>query len=381
MFNVGLIDSLKMRIELSRIKVLDTRLLEKFKKLYEASETNFEDYLDDTLNNAEPIVYIINGITYRFYVKAYINQLSKKTTDYLVLQVSAKMLKHKYFEGITKTNYLSILNDLNAFKIVEISESAFLNALISDIDICLNQLIELKNLQHATAWIKSFPRASAKPLIHHIERTNRQGKIINLGIDFNKREKATNTKPYCKIYHKGIELTTKSKVFYDTYLFPFPKYSRASFIDNLVRYEFTIKASKHKKYLLDKGLLFEHTPLKTFDDLINIDSQILTNIAKCGLPFYLEAPKPYKDFTGLKPMELIIATYMDRLISLGEDYHDLCEVLKVYGDTPKEKVQKSQMKSQINRLFDVVVAKNPLQKQKITLNEDVNKFLRNIGLK
>lgn len=363
MFNLGLIDSLKLRIKKSEIKVIDPALILPYLKFY-PDNLSFEN----SLNDAEPFTKVINGITYRYYFKTYPNK-NGYLEEYLVLQVSAKMLKSKYFEGITKNNYRDILNDINAQYVVFIPENVFLNALVSDIDICINQLIDIKSYETAISLMNNYPKSSCKPLMHTIKKVNKQGKIINLGLDFNKREKATNSRPYCKVYHKGIELQTKSAIFYNAFLSP----QKASFLDNLVRYEFTIKAYDHKKYLTEKGLLTSE--LKTFNDLINLDSKQLTNIAKSGLNHYLEPRKQKTIANDLNPIDRLISFYISELINKGSDIDDIKHVLNFY-ECP---VTKSRIKSKINQILKHLNNENPTLEKLLNENKICNQFLKNLG--
>ncbi|MEP6932082.1 MAG: hypothetical protein ABI850_18815, partial [Flavobacterium sp.] len=207
MFNTGLIDSLKIRVKLDKVKILDKRLITDFIAYYPDIETldndgNQQEQLGDNYRKAEPFTKIINGITYRFYIKAFIDS-KKLAHEYVVFQISAKMLKSKYFEGISSHNYRTIVDDINSFGVLHISRGDFLEGLVSDIDICINQLIDLKSLKTAFSLIMQHPNSGKKPLLHHISQSNTLKNTYNLNVDFNKREKATNTTPYCKIYHKG----------------------------------------------------------------------------------------------------------------------------------------------------------------------------------
>lgn len=244
-----------------------------------------------------------------------------------------------------------------------------MNALVSDIDICINQLIDIKSYETAISLMNSFPKSSCKPLLHMIKRTNKQGKILNLGLDFNKREKATNSRPYCKVYHKGIELQTKSAQFYNTFLSPM----KASFLDNLVRYEFTIKAYDHKKYLIEKNLL--KSDLKTFKDLLDIKPAELTNIAKSGLNHYLEPRKMATVVSGLNPIDTLISFYMSELINKGSDIDDLKHVLNSF-ECP---VTKSRIKTKINAILKHINNENPTIEKQLKNNEICNNFLKNFG--
>lgn len=368
MFNTGLIDSLKIRIKLDKVQVIDKRLIEDYIEYY----PNIQQLDNDTeengyeLKKAKPLTKIINGITYRIYVKAFIGK-DKLAHEYVVLQVSAKMLEYKYFEGITSKNVDIILKNINSLGIINITKNNLLDGLVSDIDICVNQLIDEKSLQSAFSLIRNFPAPSKKPLIHFISQTALNGSR-NLGIDFNKREKATNSTPYCKIYHKGYELLSKSVVFYNAYLSPM----RASVIDNLVRYEFTIKASKHKEYLCKNGL---NADFKTFGDLLSAKPKDLHLIAKTGLKCYLEKKTKSKIDTKQKPTDIVIQFYIENLIKLGFDTEKILGFTYLI-DCP---VSRSTTKSRVKKLVQKLTQDDLQKKRELEQNNRTTTFLKNLG--
>ncbi|MEG1024062.1 MAG: hypothetical protein RSF34_06315 [Flavobacterium sp.] len=405
MFNVGLIDSLKVRVKLDKVKILDKRLITDYIAYYPDIETldndgNEQQKLGDNFRKAEPFTKIINGITYRFYIKAFIDS-KKQAHEYVVFQISAKMLKEKYFEGISAENYRTIIDDINSFGVLHVKRQDFCEGLVSDIDICINQLIDIKSLKTAFSLIINNPNKGKAPLLHYINRSsnqiyytptedkksdenyNRQDEILknllevkkdvatttNLGLDFNKREKATNTAPYCKIYHKGFELLSKSIAFYKAYLEPM----KTSVIDNLVRYEFTIKAHKHKEYLCKQGYKAD---FKTFYDLLKARQDDLTKIAKSGLPHYIEAKVKSKINTELSPMDVAMQYYIENLIKLGFDKEKLLGFTYLI-DCP---VSRSRTKSKAKKLIDDLTNRDKNLTIQIQNNERSNKFLQNLGV-
>lgn len=373
MFNTGLIDSLKIRVKLEKIKIIDKRLITDFIAYYPTIEHldndgNEQTKLGDSYRKAEPFVKIINGITYRIYIKAFIDA-NKTAHEYVVFQISAKMLKEKYFEGITYKNYDCIVDDINSFGVLKISKKDFLQGLVSDIDICINQLIDLKSLNTAFSFILQNPNHGKLPLIHHISQSNTQKNTFNLGMDFNKREKASNSAPYCKIYHKGFELLSKSIVFYKAYLEPM----KASVIDNLVRYEFTIKAHKHKEYLISKGY---KANFKTLFDLLSANPKDLKEIAKSGLKHYIEPKEKSNVDKTLSPMDIMVQFYQENLIKLGFDEEKLLGFMYSI-DCP---VAKSRTKTKAKKLIDDLKNRDKNIKSEIMQNERSNQFLKNLGI-
>ncbi|MFV8323572.1 hypothetical protein [Flavobacterium sp. LS2R12] len=373
MFNTGLIDSLKIRVKLDKVQILDQRLITDYIAYYPSiqeldNEGIVNEYLGDSFRKAEPFVKIVNGITYRIYIKAFIDA-KKMAHEYVVFQISAKMLKQNYFEGITYKNYASIVDDINDFGVLKISKKDFLQGLVSDIDICINQLIDLKSLKTAFSFILQNPNSGKLPLIHHISQSNTQKNTFNLGMDFNKREKASNTAPYCKIYHKGFELLSKSIVFYKAYLEPM----KASIVDNLVRYEFTIKAHKHKEYLINKGFKAD---FKTLFDLLSSNPKDLKAIAQSGLKHYIEPKQKSNVDKELSPMDIMVQFYQENLIKLGFDEEKLLGF--TYSiDCP---VAKSRTKSKAKKLIDDLKNRDKNIKAEILQNDRSSNFLKNLGI-
>lgn len=373
MFNICTIDSLKIRVKLDKVKIIDKRLITDFIAYYPTIEAFDNDgtqhsKLGDDYRKAEPFTKIINGITYRIYIKAFIDK-NKTAHQYVVFQISAKMLKQKYFQGITAQNYGMIVEDINAFGVLKISKNDFLQGLVSDIDLCINQLIDLKSLKTAFAFILQNPNAGKLPLIHHINQSNTLKNTFNLGMDFNKREKASNAAPYCKIYHKGFELLSKSKIFYKTYLHPM----RTAVLDNLVRYEFTIKAHKHKEYLINKGFKAD---FKTLFDLLSANPNDLKLIAQSGLKAYIDPKETTNLEKDQSPTDIMLQYLFAELILSGYDTEKLLGYAH-FIDCP---VAKSRSKTKGKKLIDDLLHRNKNVKDKIQQNNRSTNFLKNLGI-
>jgi hypothetical protein len=389
MFNVALIDSLKIRVRLSAVQVIDRRMIENYIEYYpnihaldddggeiydrDSGKLYYDQHDQDKISNkAKPLTKIINGITYRVYIKAFIDS-QKMAQEYVVFQISAKMAKSDYFSGVTIKNLPGIVEDINALGWIHITQGTLLQGLISDIDICINQLIDEKSLRTAFAFINAHPNPGKKPLLHTISRTKYGVGVVNLGIDFNKREKATNTTPYCKIYHKGYELLNKSVDFYKAYLEPL----RASMLDNLVRYEFTIKAARHKRYLCDKGF---NADFKTLADLLAAREKDLRAIARSGIPHYVEPLQKPKTASELNPTQIVLQYYIKHLVQLGFDQEQLLGFTYCFPETDSGRVQKSQMKSKMKKFIEEITADDKKTNRKILENGRANSFLKALGI-
>jgi hypothetical protein len=371
MFNTGYIDSLMVRVKLSKITVIDKRFVQDYIAYYPSidrfdNDGNELERLGDKWRKAEPFVKIVNGITYRFYVKAFINP-QKIAEEYVVFQVSAKMVKKDYFNGITADNYRSIVDDINSFGFIKISYESFLQGLVSDIDICVNQLIDEKSLKTAFSLIQNFALNGKLPLIQTFQnaRTNRV-----TGMEFNKRERSTNAAPYCKIYHKGIELQSKSIDFYNAYLSPM----RSSVLDNLVRYEYTIKAHKHKQYLSTLGL--KTNELKTLFDLLKLSNNDLLKIAQNGLPCYLEKKQKQELKKEQSPTDIVLQYLVANAILNNQSEEQIFGFLP-YIDCP---VAKSRMRKKVKNLISDLTERNKNLKKQLSVQNRSNQFLKNLGI-
>ena len=369
MFNTAYIDSLKVRVKMSQVSIIDKRIITEYIKYYPTLEAldDEQDFIDEELERARPYMRIINGITYRFYPKAFINK-EKYAEEYMVFQMSAKMAKKQYFNGITIDNIEQIVDDINSLGAIYITKEKMLNGLVSDIDICINHSIDDKSLSTALALLNQSVRPGKKPLIHNINKTNNKG-VRNLGMDFNKREKATNSVPYCKIYHKGYELLSKSIDFYKAYLEPMP----AALLDKLVRYEFTIKAHKHKEYLCEKGYKAD---FKTLRDLLNAPMKDLRAIAQSGLGNYIDVRPKSKVDGQQAPTDIMMQYWLELLISKGCDRDTLLAFSYLIADPSS----RSRAKSKAARMIETLTSANDQIQIKLMSNDKAKTFLYNIGI-
>lgn len=387
MFSSVLIDSLKLRIRLDECKIIDQRIIQKYIEYYpkidgvqlvdqdtgqtfECVETIFK--LGDAYKNSTGFIDTVNGITYRIYIKSYIGN-DNLAHEYIVFGLSAKMCKKDYFKGLTHESIDSILQDINNYKIVEISKKVFLDALISDIDICTNFKISMPLYKSALHLITRNIVQGKRPLVRLVQKKTDQV-FSNLGLQFHTRENATNTCPHIKIYHKGLELQSKSLDFYKAYLEPM----QSSDLDRLIRFEFTIKTSKHKQFLKDK--LNIQSPLKTLNDVLNASQNDLKIIILSAMPHYTEKTIKQKSISNLTPTEIYTLHFIKTLIHLGADRETIMAFQFDFPQTASGAVQKSTTKSKIKKILDSVLSFSDDLRIKELNNSECADFLRSIGV-
>ena len=323
------IDSFKLRVPRVHVNFIDSKFATKYKKLYvETGEIDEHSNLDNHK------VHIEDGITSRIGI---IHSMDAEGgSEYVMFQINAKQLKKKYFEGINRKNIKTIYNYLMSFKIVYLDYSAFLDGLISDIDICYDYNITKKGMQETNQKIyESVLPHCSKYVGKPFKRKD------NTGLQFNDRAKATPSKPYCKIYHKTTELETKSEEFAKTYL-------KDIDYQNLGRFEYTIKNSKHKHYLKLK--------YQSLDDFLKIQQRTLERFFFNGIKAYTMAKDIIREYKDLSPTDRLLLEFINRLISRGSDKINIYTALNIF-DIPQEK---SRMKKKLTDLLENVDDKHQL---------------------
>lgn len=353
-----LIDSFRLRVRMSKVKVIDKRLTDEFVCYYPSINS-----MDDDLRRAQPYVKLIKGITYRFYPKSYITP-KKIAEEYLVLQISAKMAKENYFKGVSKLTIKQIYDDIINFKIFKISYKDFLDGLVTDIDFCVNSYLTPSTFKLCRKAVKSSILPSKEGLVWFPKD--------NLGIEFNKREKANNSNPHFIFYHKGNELTTNQKTvpFYRAFLEKF----KIPDLDNLFRYEFTLKNFKHVQFLQKKNIIF--SSIKTLKDMLSFPVDESMDIIRCGLPFYTDVVQ--KVIIGGKTnLDKIMQYHIHLMLQAGVSTKLITNLDSLFESGSKALYRADK---KVNSLLQDFVVANNLQ-NKVELNDLSMSYLSFFGFR
>tara|TARA_B110000037_G_scaffold80485_1_gene95928 strand:+ start:3842 stop:4927 length:1086 start_codon:yes stop_codon:yes gene_type:complete len=317
------IDSFKLRVPLVCVEIVDSKFASKYQKVFvETGE------IDEYINLDKNKVHIENGITSRIGIVHSMD--TNGGGEYIVFQINAKQLKKRYFEGINRNNIKAIYNYLMSFNLVYLNYSAFLNGLISDVDLCFDYRISRKGMQETNQKVY-------ESILPHCYKYVQKpfGRKNNTGIQFNDRAKATPSKPYCKIYHKTTELETKSEDFAKAYL------TDINF-HNLGRFEYTIKNSKHKSYLRLK--------YQSLDDFLKIQQKTLERFFFNGIKAYTTSKSIIREYKDLSPTDRLLLIMINKLIERGADKQNIYTALYNF-DIPQEK---SRMKKKLINLLENV---------------------------
>lgn len=332
--NLAKIDSFKLRFPISWVSIVNNSFNAEYQKIF-LNTGEIEPFV----NLDKHKVHSKNGITFSCGIAHYQNGTER--TEYIYLKITAKMLQHRYFLGISKSTIKTLYDYVMSLKIIDINYNLFLKGLVSDVDICFDYSCKVEVMQKINNEIYRIILPSKYRLVGKpFARKN------NTGLQFNVREKATPKSPYFKIYHKTIELTNKSEEFAIQYLKP-DQYQE------LGRVEYTIKNSRHKKAL---GIKFA-----TLDELLEISQKRFKQIIHTGIPMYT-LPKKSKNLNKkahkeLGPKDALLHGFLKVMIEKGFDKTDIYSTLNLFK---YDRLKKYRMKKIIDNLIDNVDDKKTL---------------------
>ena len=251
------IDSLKVRLPLSKVKILNDSLSEMI--CYVEKSTG--DIIDERERKSIPAGDLSKGISITFSKETQAGQFSnhnipgerKGSIEYFIMLINAKALESEYFTGITETTLFKLYEYLMKSQAVYFPFHLMDAFQCTDIDFKRDYFqdpaIQQEVLQrmHGRAIASKSHGQGVKSLFtNKVYSTSAWGKketktqAINYvtGIQFNERKTATQKAPFFKIYSKTNDLQTKSSVFAQSCL-------EGEIPQNLYRNEFTIKDKKH----------------------------------------------------------------------------------------------------------------------------------------
>ena len=288
------IDSLKVRIPLRKVKILDESINEIVLRVSEKSGEVLESKENTKTSRDE------KGIKTTFSIEQRATKFD--TIPYLIILVNAKQLGSKYFEGITTHNITDLHKYLLSLKVAQFSLNELLKSECTDIDI-------KKDFEAQDGKMKEVFKAmkdNATPSEDYDKGCKLFWKKDNKGLQFNKRETTKyTTAPFLKIYSKTLDLKGKSNIFAMAYLDNIPQ--------DLWRMEYTVKNKKHLQ-AFDIG--------NTFADLLSLSQEQLEAISQKSLKAVLEKRiKPLMQLSdNIPPKDLILVNSLIMLLDSGHQW-------------------------------------------------------------
>lgn len=247
------IDSCCIRLPLNQVKILDSNI--------EALLITIVEDTGEIVRTEEnnKITKEFKGIKSKFSIELQFNK-SNVREEHLVITINSKMLRKRYFEGITLDNISEVHKYLMEQEAVSFSLETMLTAQAVDIDFKRDftakreAVVKALNVMYKNAVPQIEIDKGARKF--HL---NKGYSGDNIGLQFNKRETTSiSTAPFMKIYYKTGDLLTKSNLFALEHLEELP--------NDLWRTEFTIKNKKH---------LAMHNMGNTLEELLSTPQEVI----------------------------------------------------------------------------------------------------------
>lgn len=351
--HVPSLDSFKWRIELSKVEVTDSNLLDHIINI--KTNTTTGEVIEETPIQSNSLKVKFD----KYHIHFAINKIFG--VEYLVVLINSKLLESDYLEGISMLNIEVVFNKIMSCKVFNCSFEVFLSeGLVSDIDIkkdVSSSATEFKDiLKLLDKGSKAHKRAK-----HGINVFTQKD---NLGAEWNTRTGASFTHPFLKIYHKGIEsLCSKNKEFFAEYL-------DVHEIADRVRIECTMKSFREaeKHGFKDNTLL---TLLKsTTDDLNRIIEHAVTSNLEPRLRTVERRTK-----SELTNTELVIFLYLTELIKeKGVSFENA--LFHILEHQPK-KQERSRLKTTLMKVYHEQIEGEKFEVK----SRSINTFFSNLGWK
>ena len=356
------VDSFRIKIPYHECKILSHEL----DQLYLTINSNTSEIINERLNNRINVGtdYMKLWIQVRSY-NALVQTKHKGTYSnlpqkYIVVTVHSKLLRSKYLDRITLKNIHLVYDAIMDYKVFYCTLKTFLNSDVLDIDFCRN--VQINNWSECKSYI-----------LEHLRRTRELNRGCyefkskdNIGLQFGTRDKSTYSNPYIKIYHKYLELTTKSKQFSEMYL-----NNAIDIATDLFRVEYTLRDKKHyKRYNLGSRLI----------DMLQIPNHKKELIASHMFSFQFDSgiykineprkkpklKKEYLDMNIKTSSDMLVYLLLQSIKNYGDMHYNL-ELL--FDELDSAQFPRSTRKRLQNR-FNDILAKLPTKEQDAILKNE-----------
>lgn len=317
------VDSLKLRIPFENVKVINQELL--------GNLILINDITGEEKGTFKERCFSVNDNGIHTYFGIEKMNITGKSKDYLVMLINSKLLESNYFQGITETNKKQIYNKLLSYNVVSFDYKDFENAVGTDIDFKKDLRIN-ESFDLITSYMLTITKEQSKSICKRYKKEN------NKGIQWSRREETkTDSRPYFKIYHKGIDLLNKENgEFYNTYL-------KGIDVSDIVRVEFTIKNKKHfRKYGIEET---------TLNNILSIPNEVKNKMFQDAVSNHLDIYeiKPQVIRENLRPNDIVILASMDMLMQTKELTSD--KMIQYLVQNISDVSQKSKKKKELTQLY------------------------------
>ena len=352
------VDSLRWETHIDNIKFLDDALI--------GAETILVRIDDGKIMEGsyeEPLIKltesdITKGITTRINKVNRVVGMGGLMENRIVIQVNAKMLRERYFEGITKDNLRVVYDYIIGLGLIDFSYETFLDGYVYDVDICMDVETDVDVFEKMLRRLVKSVKPSQYRKVNAFFRDN------NVGVELGTRDKSTASNPYLKFYAKGLELCHK-ETRYNKKPNEYGEFNRYWLGDeyyNLGRLELSIK---NREMFAELGLTTKDVngfewPIKLFRELLDVDNQklksIITTIVK---EKYMDTRVNINLGDGkILPKDDFVLHLMAYIIDSGESSDFFMDIAERYvGDY----TQKSRYRKTVKKYLDNVAFREKLE--------------------
>jgi hypothetical protein len=285
------VDSLKIRIPITRVRILD----ESIREIVSQVSNRTGEVLEEKANTKAS--RDADGIKTTFSIEQRATQFD--TIQYLIILVNAKQLKEQYFDGIQVGNISQLHRYLISLGVVQFSLKELLKGECTDIDFKKDFKATDDEMKEAFDLMQK----NSTPSADYDKGNKLFWQRDNKGLQFNKRETTKiKTAPFLKIYSKTLDLLGKSNVFALAHFKEIPL--------DLWRMEFTIKNKKHLAS-------FGHG--NTLSDILSLSNEQIEEMGTSSLRAVLQerVRENSLDNDSIPPRDLILVNALILLLDNG----------------------------------------------------------------
>jgi len=329
--NLGIpsIDSLKYRIPIKYLDGYDAELTDHFITINESTGEIKGDFKTQSKE------YKFEGFSIYASIQKQVRISLTDFEDCLIIGISSKVLKSKYFYGITSKTIGLIYTTIIDAGLMSCSFDTFLLGTPTDVDFKKDYSLELEPYKDILSGCAKMTKPSSnRDKGCTVFRTKE-----NLGISWSVRTtNKAKTNPYLKIYHKGIEFNTKSNQFRELYF-------KGVDLSDVIRIETTVKNKDHFKSL---GL-----GLKTFTlgELLDLDIDSMNKIISTAVNCHLLPRSKMMQFKTDKTMSPKDRVYLNSMLGFFELEMSFDRVFNLMSNGIESKVSKSRFRATYKDLY------------------------------
>ena len=267
---------------------------------------------------------------------------SDQLREYIVVLFNSKLLKERYFAGISERTIKDVYIELMKHEKVVFTYEDFLNSTLTDTDWKCDVMLGEDGYERMAKFLKSNTKDSRKLGSGYHEKNSQ----TNRGIQFSTRQNAVPSRPFFKLYAKAIELRNNSPEFLPS-LFGSHSLENLAKLDGLYRLEFTVKNSNfYQAFNLGERSLT--SALNWSEDKVKALSRSII------MKHLISEPRvKAKQSEKMKPMDRLFLGLLEDMVNRDKSIKRMYQIIDETFDSgePSDRKAKSTYKSKFEKLY------------------------------